>query len=80
MAKEFECGVSWFAIAKINQNVYFPEGKIKCQYCQFCRSEGDLKRFWCRLNNNMIYDPFIEGLPQGCPLEITGEIIGNKEE
>lgn len=77
---EFKNGVKWFLKGVIHKEVFFPEGKIKCQYCPFCRSENDLKRFWCRINNQMIYDPFVNGLPEGCPIELTGEIIGDKEE
>lgn len=80
MAKEFESDVQWFVKAVIKQDVFFPEGKVKCQYCPFCRSESDLKRFWCRLNNQMIYNPFVEELPEECPLELTGEIIGERKE
>lgn len=73
-------GVKWFLKATITTDVFFPEGKVKCQYCRFCRAEGDLKRFWCRINNEMIYNPFAEGLPESCPANITGEIIGDKPE
>lgn len=80
MAAKTKNGVEWFLKATIQTDIFFPEGKLKCQYCPFCRSESDLKRFWCRINNTMIYNPFAEGLPENCPANITGEIIGQKEK
>lgn len=76
MAEEFKCGVAYFTNATATLTVHFPEDKVNCHYCPFCRSEGDLKRFWCRLTSNMIYNPFFPGLPEGCPFELTGEITG----
>lgn len=78
MANEFKNGVLWFTKGTANIQVNFPEDKVACQYCPFCRSENDLKRFWCRLTNTMIYNPFIPELPENCPVEFTGEIIGTK--
>lgn len=69
-------GVDYYLIGKIETEVYFPDGEQKCQYCKFCRAEGDLKRFWCRMTDKMIYNPFAVGLPEFCPAQITGEIRG----
>lgn len=76
MASEFPNGVAYFTMAEIRLDLSFPEDKVKCHYCPFCRSEGDLNRFWCRLTNNMIYNPFAPALPEFCPAELTGEIRG----
>lgn len=78
--KQFENGVKWFVKGKACIDIFFPEGEIRCQYCPFCRAENDLKRFWCRLTNAMIYNPFTPELPEICPIEFTGEVIGKKEE
>ena len=69
-------GVDYDLIGKIETKVFFPELKIKCQYCKFSRAEIDLKRFWCRIQDMMIYNPFAEGLPEFCPVEVTGEVTG----
>lgn len=69
-------GVDYYLKAEIVTNIAFPEGKVKCQYCKYCRAESDLKRFWCRIEDRLIYNPFAEGLPEFCPANITGEIIG----
>ena len=69
----FKNGISFYTHACANIVIHFPENKIKCQYCRFCRSENDLKRFWCRLTEKMIYDPFAPGLPDECPFEILEE-------
>lgn len=78
MSSEFPRGVTYFTEGVLSLKVYFPENKVKCHYCPFCRSEGDLKRFWCRLTNDMIYVPFAPELPEFCPIELTGEIRGAK--
>jgi len=76
MANDFPQGVAYFTNGEIRLVVHFPENKVMCRYCPFCRSESDLNRFWCRLTNNMIYNPFIPELPEFCPVELTGEITG----
>jgi len=76
MSKDFSRGVTYFVKGIAHVAVSFPEGVIKCHYCPYCRPEKDLERFWCRLTNTMLYNPFVEGLPEGCPIEITGEVIG----
>lgn len=78
MANEFPNGVSYFTEGMASVPVYFPEDRVCCRYCPFCRAESDLNRFWCRLTNDMIYNPFIPELPESCPLELTGEITGTK--
>ena len=73
MSTEFPNGVQWYTTAEFRLTVHFPEDKVKCRYCEFCRSEGELKRFWCRLANNMLYAPDVPGLPEWCPIGLTGE-------
>lgn len=72
-----------YAIAAGIIRASFPNREIRCQHCPFCRGETDLKRFWCRLINRLIYDPFAEGLPEFCPLEVqvdeNGEILAIPE-
>lgn len=69
----FDNGVSFYAKGKCDITVFFPNGEIKCQYCRFCRSESDLKRWWCRLTDEMIFFPF-QGVGAKCPIEINEEI------
>lgn len=80
MAKKFENGVTYFTRGVALIAVNFPEEEVKCQYCQFCRSESDLERFWCRLTNHMIFNPMAAGLPEWCPVELTGEVVGIKRK
>lgn len=77
---KFEGGVPYFTMGRIEVDVAFPKDIVSCQYCPFCRAESDMHRYWCRINNAMLYDPFVIGLPEGCPIEITGEIRGKKKE
>jgi len=76
MSKDFSRGVAYFVKGVAHVSVSFPEGVIKCHYCPYCYCESDLKRYRCRLTHTMLYNPFVEGLPEECPIEITGEIIG----
>ena len=76
MTNDFKSGVPYFTMAEIRVEVAFPEDKVKCRYCPFCRSESDLGRFWCRITNMMLYNPDYPELPEGCPAKLTGEIHG----
>ena len=80
MSNEFPKGVTFFAKGVLSVPVYFPEGKVKCCYCEYCRAEIDLNRFRCRISNDIIYNPFCEGLPEFCQINMTGEIIGTKRK
>ena len=81
MAKsKFEGGIPYFTMGKATIDIAFPLDVISCQYCPFCRSESDLGRFWCRLTNTMLYEPTAFGLPDSCPIVLTGEIRGKKKE
>lgn len=66
--KSFENGVLFYTTGSAVIKIAFPEDEVKCQWCPFCRSEGDLKRYWCRLTNNMLYYPYADGLPDTCPI------------
>lgn len=79
MAK-FDGGVGWYTEAECVIKVFFPENEIKCQYCPWCRSEAELKRYWCRITNGMIYDPYYPALPAGCPLKIKTADGGEVEK
>lgn len=71
--KKFENGVKFYSMGQANINVAFPEDDICCNWCQFCRAESDLKRFRCRLTNEMIYNPFV-GISSKCPLSFESEV------
>ena len=64
----FDKGISFYTKGKAIIDVSFPEDYICCQYCKFCRTESDLKRFWCRLTGEMIYDPFGPHRGYDCPI------------
>lgn len=78
MAKLFENGVLWFTKGQLTLDVYFPENEVRCQYCPFCRSDGDLNRYFCKITGKMLYNPFVPDLPGGCPITVTGEIYKPK--
>ena len=70
--KQFENGVLHFTEGKAVIPVFFPETEILCHWCRFCRAENDLKRFWCRLTNEMIYNPY-SGIGSKCPIKFKEE-------
>ncbi len=66
--KDFEKGVSFYTHAVARISVHFPEKQIKCKWCPFCRAEQALERYWCRLTNDMLYNPESYELGKNCPL------------
>lgn len=73
MPKNFDKGVSYYTHGTANIDIYFPENDVRCIWCPFCRAESDLRRFWCRLTNHMVYNPDCAGLPEFCPIKINKE-------
>lgn len=62
-----------YTVFEATIKIAFPNNEIKCQHCAFCRAEDELKRFWCRLKNRMIYNPFVPELPEFCPIKESEE-------
>lgn len=71
MPKVFDKGVSYYTEGKAEISIYFPENDVCCVWCPFCRSEAELRRFWCRLTNHMVYNPNYAELPDFCPITIS---------
>ena len=67
----FENGVKSYTKGIAQIEVFFPESEIKCYWCRFCRKD-DMGRHWCRITNEMIYNP-LSGRGDDCPVEITEE-------
>ena len=65
--KNFESGVKFYTSGKATVKINFPENEVKCHWCPFCRAEEALKRHWCRLTNDIIYNPE-SGLGDNCPI------------
>lgn len=70
--KQFENGVKWYTKGIAEIEINFPENDVTCKWCPFCRSESDLGRFWCRLNNAMLYNPY-GGIGEKCPIKFESE-------
>jgi hypothetical protein len=79
MPKIFDNGVSFYTHGTANIDIYFPENDVRCVWCPFCRAESDLRRFWCRITNHMVYNPDCAGLPEFCPIKINKETENEKE-
>lgn len=73
--KDFESGVRYYTKASAAITVNFPEKDVKCKWCPFCRAEQALGRHWCRLTNDMLYNPESFELGHNCPLEFEEEKV-----
>lgn len=76
---EFPGGVRYYTAGVAHVPVFFPENRVICQYCPFCRSEKELERYWCRLNNEMLYNPFSR-IGGNCPIEFDKNNQEDKNE
>lgn len=72
VSKEFPQGVRFYTSGTARVRIHFPEQSVRCQYCPFCRSEKELERYWCRLTNEMLYDPF-NLIGGDCPIDFDKE-------
>lgn len=68
--------VSYYTKAKGTVEVNFPENRVVCQWCPYCRNEDSLKRWKCLLTGEYLVYPFIS-LGNECPLEVKEENDGN---
>lgn len=74
----FDKGVAFYTSGKAEIAVHFPENDVRCQWCRFCRRD-DMGRSWCRLTDEMIYNP-LAGRGDECPVKIEGEEENGTEE
>lgn len=79
----FKNGVSWYSRYAANPNklaIFFPEGHVCCSNCRYLYNEHGLNRCRCRLSDEIVYTPNYPELPEFCPFEDSGEIIGQKSK
>lgn len=50
--------VLWYSKGHATVKVSFPEDKIVCQWCPFCRNEDSLRRWKCLLTGEYLVYPF----------------------
>lgn len=74
MPKAPEGGVGYYTKGHAVVEVNFPEDKIICQWCPYCRNEDSLKRWRCLLTGEYLVYPFISR-GNDCPI-----ILDEKEE
>ena len=65
-------GVDFYTKGIAEVSVYFPEDKIACQWCPYCRNEDSLKRWKCLLTGEYIVYPFT-GIGNRCPIIFPDE-------
>ena len=51
--------------------VNFPEDRVVCQWCPYCRNEDSLRRWKCLLTGEYLVYPF-QGRGNECPVEFPG--------
>ena len=52
----FEDGVTYYTRGRAEFNVFFPEDKVVCKWCRFCRHDNGEERHVCRLTNEILYE------------------------
>lgn len=52
--------------------VSFPENRVVCEYCRFCRADAAFGRAWCQLTGDMLYMPK-DTRGEDCPIEIMDD-------
>lgn len=73
-------GVSWFAVYAADpekMKIFFPNGKVCCTNCKHLYSDS-LNRTRCRVTGEIIFESDYPALPEICPFEPTGEVVGHK--
>jgi hypothetical protein len=64
-------GVSKYASGTASVTVFFPDEKVCCNYCLFCKYEDSYKRYSCRITDEWLLYPF-HGIGANCPLKFEG--------
>lgn len=62
--------VEFYAHCKIKMNVYFPNGKIDCRHCSFCRHREAFGLFQCSLTDEYIEKVQLDERGNHCPVVI----------
>jgi hypothetical protein len=65
-------GVTSYTKATATMDIFFPDGKVCCNYCLLCRYEEAYKRYSCRITNEWLLSPFT-GIGTSCPLQFKEE-------
>lgn len=74
MAERFPEGVQWYTFAKLELDIGFPEGEVKCKWCPFLKTELSGLRHRCSLKERIVYAP--EHKADFCPLKMEEKING----
>lgn len=69
----FDNGISYYTTGTAVIKVSFPENATACQYCRFCRADEALKRYWCRLTDEIIVNPYSLYRGAKCPIVFEEE-------
>jgi hypothetical protein len=64
-------GVTSYVHATATIDIYFPDGQVKCKFCQQIRFEEAYQRYSCRLTGEWLLSPFT-GIGPRCPLTFEG--------
>ena len=66
-----ERSVLYYTTGRVTLEIHFPENRVVCQWCRFCRNEDSLKRWKCLLTDEYLVYPF-QGRGHECPVEFPG--------
>ena len=64
----------YYTIGNVDVEIGFPENKVQCNYCMFCKYEESYKRYSCRLTYEWLLDP-MHRIGCKCPIKFKEEEI-----
>lgn len=60
--------VGYYTTGTATLAIHFPEDRVVCQWCPYCRNEDSLRRWKCLLTGEYLVYPF-QGRGNECPIE-----------
>lgn len=72
MSGRFDKGVTYYTVANLDWNVFFPEDEVKCRWCPFLKHYDGMDRDKCGLTEEILVSKEIIG--RMCPLVIINDV------
>ena len=61
-------GVDWYTKTTVCFTEYFPEGRVCCRCCRFCRLDKGFGTYACALTEEYLEKPDLDGRGRQCPV------------
>lgn len=63
-------GVQWYTQTTIAFDEYFPEGRVCCRVCRFCRYDKNFGAFSCMITNECLERENLDGRGKDCRVQL----------